>query len=162
MDEPTKYTLNALAVEFGVKPITMKKKLTGLAPKEMAGGAFKYYYIKDVLDYLLKEEMGYVSPAQESAKLNEQRRLKLELERSILEGKHVEIEKVREMMVEPVMKTKAKLISIKGKLSPQIPAIIDIAEAEKVVGEVIDECLNELASGELFESMDTTATVDGE
>lgn len=156
------WTVNNLANEFGMAAKTMKKRIENLEPAQVDHNGYKYYTIKDVFNYILEIENGHVSPAQAAALLNESRREKLQLETSILEGKHVLIEEVMDMIVEPVMNAKNKILSLKSKLSPLVPTIETAEEAEKVIDGFVTDILVELSNGSMEGSMVTTTETESE
>lgn len=156
MQTPKLWTVNALAVEFGINNKTMKKRLEGLEPDEVRGGS-NYYLLKHVWIHLQRNEEGKLDPQQESAELNRRKREKLELEIEIMRKEYISVVEMERAITEPILNAKTKLLGMASKLATLVPAISTIEEAQSIIGAQVRETLDELANGKMVFKLDTTA-----
>ena len=118
-EKAREWTVNALAVELRTDRRTLTKRIDGLKPHRSANGR-DYYWLRDVMNFIEGRGEEVLDPSQESAKLNQARREKVEIETRIMHGDLCETEGVRALWAEVVTNAKAKLLSMPHKITPQL------------------------------------------
>jgi hypothetical protein len=137
------WTYKGLATEFDCDEKALAKKLAGLEPIRTNGNR-KYFLMKHVWRHLQAGE-GALDPQQETAKLNEARRLKVELETRVMEGELGSVSQFEGIVAEMVTNCKVRLLAIPQKAAHRVLAVTEYSEAESILKELVDEALFELA-----------------
>lgn len=137
------WTYKGLATELNIDEKTMAKRLAGLEPIRVSGRA-KYFLMRDVFRHL-QAGAGALDPQQETAKLNEARRFKVELETRLMEGELGRVEEFKSIVANMVTNAKVRLLSLPQKAAHRVLAVTEYAEAEEILRELIAEALYELA-----------------
>lgn len=157
----TEYTVSSLSVELKMDRRKVGRLLEGLEPhrKEFVRGGQEvgYYWMRDVFDHLMSsgdgdEDGDRLDPEQESAKLAEARRLKLEVETEVLRGELVYRNEVVKLWSDHIANCKARLRAIPHKTAHRVMAASDHAEALRLLETEVEEALNELAGNGIGES----------
>lgn len=139
------WTVNSLAVEFKRDSRTVAEMLDGLEPHRKDGKS-GFYWMRDVFDHLVSQGEA-LDPTQESAKLNQARRLKVEIETQVLNGTLCDTDAVVKLWSNVVTNARAKLLTLPHKLSHQMVGM-EFQEISDLLTEEIHEVLNELSSTE--------------
>lgn len=139
----TEWTMSSLSVEMKMDKRRVAKLIDGLKPHRTQGNR-DYYYFRDVVDHIMANGDA-LDPSQESAKLNQARREKVEMETRIMRGDLCETEAVRGLWTEVVTNAKAKLLAMPHKIAPQVVGM-EYSDALSLMNEAVRESLAELES----------------
>lgn len=148
MAKPREWTLQGLADEFQVSREKMGKMLAGLKSRrvEFHGQREHHYFImKDVIEHIMTEGAGKLNPQQEAARLNKERRIKVELENAELRGELCRTDDVRKMWFNIITNAKTKLRGLPHKLVHRILAASELKEGLVIMEQGIAEVLDELS-----------------
>lgn len=168
------WTVSGLAVELKMDARRLGQMLEGLQPHRTSGSGKRvrqYYWLRDVFDWLQSGDNA-LDPQQEAAKLNEARRIKLEIQTSMLRGELCRTDDVEKLWADHIANCKNRLRAIPHKAAHQIMAAADHAEGLRILESAIYEALDELsgrgvpdATGEAAsggsEGLESAAEADG-
>ena len=139
----TEWTPSKLAVELKMDRRTLGRKLTGLKPhREDARG--QYYWLRDVLDHLLKKDQDGPDLIEEQALLAEARRMKLEEETKLLKGETCRVEYVERLWAETITNARNRLRALPHNTAHRVIASKKFSDAVRIIEDAVDDVLREL------------------
>lgn len=144
---------SAIAVELGLDRHVLAKTLKRLKPVETTvkgGRYYRKYLMSDVVDELLRDknedgENKTLNPPQVKAALDEERRMKVELERKELEGLLCRRSDVYPAVASMINASKSKLRGVPAKCLHQIMAADSFDTALPILESAINEALSDLS-----------------
>jgi len=157
------WTISGLAVELRMDTRKLGTMLEGLQPHRTTGSGKRirqFFWLRDVWDWLQTGE-GTLDPQQEAAKLNEARRIRLEIQTAQLRGELCRADEVEKLWSDHIANCKNRLRAIPHKVAHQVMAATDHAEGLRILESAIYEALAELA-GSGVPDVTRTADADGE
>ncbi len=138
------YTVSQLSVDLRMDVRKLSRMLEGL-PHHREKGTYKFYWLRDVFDHMLRGGSDALDAQQENARLAEARRIKLEIETKILNGELVYLADVQNLWANHITNCKTRLRGIPHKFTHRIMAEATHAGALRLLESGIDEALHELA-----------------
>ena len=161
------WTQNALSVELSMDRRKLAQLLIDCPSYQK--GKYTCYRLRDVFDHITAKGKK-LDPAQESAKLNQARRTKVEIETLIIKGELCRTEDVADKWFNHITACKTRLLAMPTKLAYQVVSATEYGEAEKIIKDAVYEALEELstsaANGSYPEpehggGMESTTELDG-
>lgn len=144
---------------------TCGKRLANIQHQEGPKAA-KLYDTKEALPALYEVPHGgqQADLSRERALLAKSQRTKLDMEIEVLRGRLLPADKVELAWAALAANYRARMQSLKYKCAILVVGLIKVVEIERVIGELVDEALNELSSGNLAERItaDITSAAEGD
>ena len=140
-------SISQLAEMTGFDRMTISKRLEHMK-HEPGNKRAKLYETRDALPILYKfgaVDSERLDPQQEKAMLDRERRLIVELDRQVKEGKLVDIDQVENGWISVVSVIKGRFLAFPSRIAPELLDISDMRRIEDLLRSEVTYILEEIA-----------------